>query len=305
MKSEFKIFYISGYYEGKIEIEQLVVKAYKKVISSHRGISFSLSALTNVAMELNVRNDILQGINDASLVICNVSKYNASVIYELGIAHALNKPCLLLVDNETKLNFDINSIRYFVYDQRTNPNHFVNNLAKTISMIVSNPNEWTNQLLTSRKKGMTRESKTIFISYSHRDMIYLERLKIHLKPLERKGLIDLWSDRSILSGDKWQDEIEKALERAAIALLLVSADFMASDFIVNNELQPLLKAAESKGTIIIPIVVKPCRFLRETTVSQFQAANDPSRPLCKLSEFEQEDIYEGVSHRIELAIGTE
>jgi len=70
-------------------------------------------------------------------------------------------------------------------------------------------------------------------------------------------------------------------------------------------LQPLLKSAESKGIIIIPIVVKPCRFLREPSISQFQSANDPINPLCKLSEYGQEDVYEKVSHRIELAIGSD
>lgn len=152
---------------------------------------------------------------------------------------------------------------------------------------------------------MRKPKKTIFVSYSHKDTIYLERIKIHLKPLERKGTIQLWSDTLILSGEKWKEKIIAALDKAAIALLLVSADFMASEFIINNELQPLLKSAENKGTIIIPVVVKPCRFLREPTISQFQAANDPINPLCKLSEYEQEDVYEKVAHRIELAIGSD
>jgi hypothetical protein len=305
MKQKFKIFYISAYSEGKLRIEEIVVKAYKKVIDLIPDMSFSMSAWTNITSSANDNNEIIRGIGESDLVICNISKNNANLMYELGIVHALNKPSLLLVDNETKLNFDTSSIRYFIYDQHTTPNHIVNNLAKTITLIVSNPSEWTLDLLSNKKKADKKEPKTIFVSYNHKDAIYLERLKIHLKPLERNGLIDLWSDSLILSGEKWKLKIEKALEKAAIALLLVSADFMASDFIVNNELQPLLKYAEGKGTIIIPIVVKPCRFLRELSLSQFQAANDPINPLCKLTEFDQEEIYEKVSHRIELAIGSE
>ena len=79
-------------------------------------------------------------------------------------------------------------------------------------------------------------------------------------------------------------------------------DFIASDFIVNNEIQPLLKNAEDKGTIILPVIVKPCRFLREPSISQFQSINNPAEPLCKLNEYEQEDIYELISQRIELAL---
>ena len=55
-----------------------------------------------------------------------------------------------------------------------------------------------------------------------------------------------------MSGEKWKQKIEKALNDASIAILLISADFIASDFIINNELQPLLKNAEEKGTVILP-----------------------------------------------------
>ncbi len=119
------------------------------------------------------------------------------------------------------------------------------------------------------------------------------------------GHVKLWSDTIILSGEKRKEKIEEELNNAAIAVLLISADFMASDFIISDELQPLLKLAESKGTIIIPIIIKPCRFLREPTLSQFQSVNNPLNPLCKISEFEQEEIYEKVAQRIELAIKSE
>src|SRR6218665_3206938 len=87
----------------------------------------------------------------------------------------------------------------------------------------------------------------IFISYSHKDAEYLERLLVHLKPLERDGLIDTWVDTRLLAGDRWKKEIDAALKKARVAVLLVSADFLASDFIINNELPPLLKAAEEQG----------------------------------------------------------
>ncbi|MBK9045931.1 MAG: toll/interleukin-1 receptor domain-containing protein [Bacteroidetes bacterium] len=86
--------------------------------------------------------------------------------------------------------------------------------------------------------------------------------------------------------------MEKAIKESSVAVLLVSADFLASDFISTNELPPLLKSAEKKGTTIIPVIIKPCRFLREPSISQFQAINDPMNPLCKLFEHEQESIYE-------------
>jgi len=70
-------------------------------------------------------------------------------------------------------------------------------------------------------------------------------------------------------------------------------------------LQPLLKDAEEKGTLIIPLVLKPCRFAREPSISQFQSANDPVTPLCNMTEYEQELIYEKIASRIELVIESE
>ena len=167
---------------------------------------------------------------------------------------------------------------------------------------MSNPKDWT---ATEDKARIHKERKAIFVSYSHNDISYLNRLKVHLRPLERKSAIHLWSDTVIKAGERWKEQIEAALDRAAIAVLLISADFLASDFIVDNELQPLLKAAETKGKMIIPVILKPCRFLREPTISQFQAMNDPTRPLCTLSEYEQEAIYEDLAHRIETAVGAD
>ena len=74
-------------------------------------------------------------------------------------------------------------------------------------------------------------------------------------PLNRAGLIDVWNDTRLVAGDDWKHEVDLALASAAAAVLLVSADFLASDFIVDNELPPLLESAEAKGTRIIPVIV--------------------------------------------------
>src|SRR5713101_5676457 len=98
----------------------------------------------------------------------------------------------------------------------------------------------------------------VFVSYSHADSEHLLRLKVHLRPYERKSLIDLWSDTSIRAGQQWKKEVEAALGRAAVAILLVSADFLASDFVAENELPPLLEAAKKDGVKILPVILKPC-----------------------------------------------
>src|SRR5262249_30300028 len=108
------------------------------------------------------------------------------------------------------------------------------------------------------EKRSEAASPKLFISYCHSDQHCLERLLVHLRPLQRAKSIICWSDKSIRTGDKWRTEIKKNIDDAAIAILLVSADFLASDFIVNNELPPLLVGAEARGTRILPVILKPC-----------------------------------------------
>jgi hypothetical protein len=68
-----------------------------------------------------------------------------------------------------------------------------------------------------------------------------------LKPLERVGKLDIWDDQRIIPGMKWKDEIDAALRQCKIAILLISSEFLASDFILDEELPKMLQAAESGG----------------------------------------------------------
>ncbi len=121
----------------------------------------------------------------------------------------------------------------------------------------------------------------IFISYAHADTKWLERLKTHLKVLKRYINIDYWEDTQIYTGSKWRDEISSAIERANVAILLVSTDFLASDFIANDELPPLLEKAELNGCRVMPLIVAPCAFgLSE--LSRYQAVNNPDTSLSDL-----------------------
>jgi hypothetical protein len=144
-----------------------------------------------------------------------------------------------------------------------------------------------------------QQRRDIFVSYSHRDKIWLERLRVHLRPLERRYKVLVWSDSRIEPGMRWQLEIANALASTKVAVLLVSADFLSSEFITNNELPPLLEAAVREGTSILPLIVSPCGFLRTESLRQFQAVNDPAEPLIKLSKADREEILERLAGRIE------
>lgn len=134
----------------------------------------------------------------------------------------------------------------------------------------------------------------VFVAYSHQDQRFLARLTVHLRPYERAGQLDVWSDLKLRPGDAWRDKIREVIDRCKIAILLVSADFLASDFIADNELPPLLERAQTDGVRIIPVILKPCAFLRMHELVAFQAANDPARPLARMSEADREEVWDYV-----------
>ena len=124
---------------------------------------------------------------------------------------------------------------------------------------------------------------------------------MHLKPLERNNVLHVWDDTQIQTGAKWLDESEKAIQTAKLGLLIVSADFLVSDFITNNELPPLLEAATKDGAVIMSLIVSPSRFNR-TSLFQFQAINDRSRPLANLPKGEQEAVLVKVTEKLEAVL---
>lgn len=142
----------------------------------------------------------------------------------------------------------------------------------------------------------------VFISYSHADGKWLERLKRHLKPLVREGYLDCWDDTHLRPGDDWQQEIRNALDAAQVAVLLISADFFASDFIDERELPPLLAAAQDQGVRILPLILSASRFARDPSLARFQAVNPPDRPLNEMLEGEQEKVLERLAQTIESTI---
>lgn len=97
-----------------------------------------------------------------------------------------------------------------------------------------------------------------FVSYSHRDEGLRAELDTYLKLLHRQGLLASWSDRCITAGDDWKGQIDAALERAHLVLLLVSADFLASDYCMDVEMGRALERAHLGQTVLVPIIVRTC-----------------------------------------------
>ena len=88
--------------------------------------------------------------------------------------------------------------------------------------------------------------KTVFVSYAHEDRKWADALSTFMAPWIRDERLELWDDSRIGAGELWKPEIEKALHDATVAVLLVTKDFLASDFIINHELPFLLESARKK-----------------------------------------------------------
>jgi Flp pilus assembly protein TadD len=96
----------------------------------------------------------------------------------------------------------------------------------------------------------------IFFCYAHEDEPLLNKLKSHLRPLQRQGLIDVWRDRDISAGSEWEQEINQHLNSAQIILLLVSPDFMDSDYCYSIEMKRAIERHERGEALVIPVILR-------------------------------------------------
>lgn len=151
-------------------------------------------------------------------------------------------------------------------------------------------------------KASTRSS--VFISYSHRDRKWLEMLRPHFSSLARDSGITTWDDTNIRAGQQWREEIEAALASAKVAILLVSAYFLDSDFITQNEVPSLLASSETDGAVVLQVIVSPCRVEHHPVLSKFQYVNPPSKTLRAMSGVEREELFVRLTERVEEILGS-
>jgi hypothetical protein len=238
--------------------------------------------------------DMIMSIDNTSLIIFDISNISEAISTGISFFTAKSKPMIFIADNYSSIPLKYKRLNVLIYDINS-AGKFIKRLSNLIEEVLANPGSFTYSEL--EKQG--EKLKTIFISYSRKDKKYMGRILIHLKPLEKRGLFDVWSDKKIKAGDNWKNEIEKVLQNTNVAVLLLSADYLASDFIVQNELPPLLENAENNGTRIIPVIIKPCRFIRDSNINIFQAINEPEESIISLPEYKQEEIYEKLAEQIE------
>ncbi|MGG6267280.1 toll/interleukin-1 receptor domain-containing protein [Leptolyngbya sp. AN03gr2] len=117
---------------------------------------------------------------------------------------------------------------------------------------------------------MVRKPVEIFFSYSHRDEPFQDELVKHLGVLKQHGIIQAWHDRQIVPGSQWADKIDKHLNSADVILLLISADFIASDYCYGIELKRAMQRHDRGEAYVIPVILRPVDW-RSAPFSQLQA----------------------------------
>lgn len=118
----------------------------------------------------------------------------------------------------------------------------------------------------------------IFCSYSHKDEKYRAELETHLALLARQGAVDVWHDRQIGPGHDWAREIDENLDHANLVLMLVSADFLASQYCYGIEMARALERAQQGSTRVVPILVRKCD-LEGVPFGKLQWLPTGSRPI--------------------------
>ena len=135
-------------------------------------------------------------------------------------------------------------------------------------------------------KAVSSNQKKVFISYSHADSDLHGRLEAHLQPLCRMNLIEIWHDQMIKPGQAWEGTIWTKFEEADLVLLLISADFIASDFCYRQELHRALERRKQGKASVVPIILRSCLW-HELPFGQLQALPDKGKAVKSHNDIDE------------------
>jgi hypothetical protein len=139
----------------------------------------------------------------------------------------------------------------------------------------------------------------VFLSYSHTDSEWVERLLAHLDAADSRGLVEYWSDKKITKGSNWKKEIKCLIKEAKVFVMFISPEYIASPFCSNVE-SPLIKVAKKNSRLIIPILVKPVGLNTIKELSEYQFINNVA--LHSLPPRQQEQLIIEVAELINAQI---
>ncbi len=151
--------------------------------------------------------------------------------------------------------------------------------------------------------GDASDAIKIFVSYSHKDEVLREKLGAHLSLLKRQGFIDEWHDRRIAPGREWAGEIDDNLNSAAIILLLVSPDFLASDYCYDREMKRALERHDAGEARVIPVILRKVDW-EGAPFSRLQALPRDGKPVRSWSDEDEAffEVAQGIRKSVEASV---
>ena len=123
------------------------------------------------------------------------------------------------------------------------------------------------------------QALNVFISYAHKDEEFRRELQAHLRLMERQGLYKCWHDREITAGTDWKEQISQNLREADIVILLVSSDFLNSDYCYDVEMKAALDAHRSGRSLTIPVIVRSVANWEDSPFGSLQALPTDAKPV--------------------------
>lgn len=144
---------------------------------------------------------------------------------------------------------------------------------------------------------------TIFISYSHKDVAWRDHLATHLRALQLQDSLTFWTDEDIGMGEDWLEKIQDAMNTASVAVMLVSPDFLASGFIIREEVRRLLERREQDQMPVFPILVRPCVWKRVPWLARLQMRPANATALSAGSAHQIDEHLTAIVEEIDAALG--
>jgi internalin A len=253
-----KLIIVEAYGNERLALMQAIVKAMEDIHSTYKGLEFDIE------------------------IPCNCEKCNESA--EEDKTYYAYKEDILREINDNRDDIYCRNLR-----QTLKIAPILRNSGFALPYKLNELSGGTEKAYRHYKIEYKSDRKKVFVSYSHLDASFLVDIRRHFKPFLSQ--IDFWDDSKIQPGQKWREEIEKAIRETKVAILLVSTDFFGSEFIQTNELPALLEMAEKEGAVIMLVILKPCLFEEFNHLNQFQALNSPGHPISKMTDHEREEFY--------------
>jgi hypothetical protein len=140
----------------------------------------------------------------------------------------------------------------------------------------------------------------IFLSYSHKDEHFRKAVAAHFGVITRHHAVEVWSDRRIRGGARWREAIDGKLAGADLVVLLVSQHALTSDFILDHEVEPALRAAKR----IYPILIRDCDWEGVEWLARLQMRPEGAVPLARLKPADRDKALKAICQEIRTLLGT-